>query len=86
MNMSIMLAIGSVDFLPIHLDILIRKGYNHLKRMLIEHLNIHVSKNKNEIKKKDANHRPNMKAKKAKFCMIIQDKIFAALGQEKFLR
>ena len=29
MNMSIMLAIGSVDFLPICLDSLIRKGNNH---------------------------------------------------------
>ena len=53
--------------------------------MLKEHLNIHVSKNKNEIKKKEANHRPSVKANNTKFCMIIQDKIFVALGQEKFL-
>ena len=45
-------------------------------------MNIHVSKNKNEIKKKEANHRPNVKANNIKFCMIIQDKIFVALGQE----
>ena len=44
-------------------------------------MNIHVSKNKNEMKK-EANHAPNVKANNIKFCMIIQDKIFVALGQE----